>query len=112
MAPWKLLLSVLGFAIMSILCTGLQKLDIKAPKVGELEHQLQYAYSLWFMERETLPSQRLSSSSAVYEDNIKLVATFSSVSVYLMFCFVIIILPCWLLGRTILGSLYTLCPAW
>lgn len=59
---------------------GLQKLDIKAPEVGESEHQLQYAYSLWFMERETLPSQRLSSSSAVYEDNIKLVATFSSVS--------------------------------
>ena len=58
----------------------LQKLDIKPPDVGDSEHQLQYAYSLWFMQRETLPSQRLSSSSSVYEDNIKLVATFSSVS--------------------------------
>ncbi|XP_065888951.1 eukaryotic translation initiation factor 4E type 2-like [Dysidea avara] len=57
----------------------IKKMNIMAPQIGDTEHQLQYAYSLWFMERDTLPSQRLSSSSSVYEDNIKLIATFSSV---------------------------------
>ena len=48
-----------------------------APEVDEGENKLQYPYSIWFTQRVR---GSVSSAPSDYEDNIKLVGSFSSVS--------------------------------
>lgn len=47
------------------------------PEVEEGENKLQYPYSIWFTQRVR---GSVSSAPSDYEDNIKLVGSFSSVS--------------------------------
>ena len=51
--------------------------ELVPPDVEETENKLQYSYSVWFTQRVR---GSVSSAPSDYEDNIKLVGSFSSVS--------------------------------
>ena len=52
--------------------------NLSPPSVEEGENKLQYSYSVWFTQR--MRGGSVSSTPSDYEDNIKLVGSFSSVS--------------------------------
>ncbi len=54
--------------------------DLVPPAMEEGENRLQYSYSVWFTQR--MRGGSVSSTPSDYEDNIKLIGSFSSVSSY------------------------------